>query len=572
MGLLYLIFAYVKTTLLPEQIKQHFKVAPVDKLLSIEDLTVLAFTRQGVHARFAATVVKTKPPEFLSFLRASVVISGVEVFDASDGERLVSIALSDPIDFDGRTDLKIRQDKVDVEVVGVERVKGIVRRVEIGGKKEAERVTVKIAVTLSSITLWGWTIVEGLTLVKELNVGKLQAAKEAALAKYQAEEKAALEAAQAAEAETKAAMEAAAKEAVRADVAAISEQVAIVPLTDNGSSSQTQDNNNSAQSKPDEATVAAANGETRQQEGEAATNWTDDDASSTDEDPNSSSPEESDLEGEQQIPTSSGGSSGGRDASTDDDDESYHSDSPPPAYAITDPSLHCPPLPDIHPSTNPNPLPGPTRVRIGAESLFPDPILTPLPVIAGLSGITTGLEIRFAAPPALSLTLQSIKFSVHLNGFAAATGNLTNISFSPSTLTSTIGIEIVPSVVARPISGLAGMFRGVLKGAIAGTVSGIMTGDWGSGAAVISVRDIEITDGEGKRVEWVERIMGALELEKDLDAVRQVRTHGGQGAAQIKEVVLGVASGVLDAANRAYGATRREWDGDLLGFVNIMGI
>ncbi|KAJ3045539.1 hypothetical protein HDV00_009196 [Rhizophlyctis rosea] len=526
---LYVLFSQARTHFIPEQIRRAFRTAPVNRLLSIQQLEILHFTPRGVQVRFNALVVKSKPPPFLWFLEARASVSTVQIADAGDGEPIAEIRLSDPVNVVGTADVVVNQENLEVEFVGLEKVKTLLRRVEIGGAKEVDRITMRVTITVTSVHLWGYLFLDNLVLQKEMNVGKLRVDAAAAQARYQAEEKAAIEAAELAEAQAKAAIEQASKEEYEAEVDVLTKKYHAKRVEGHLGHDGTL-----VEEHDDEIDLTPVENGTSLKDGGSET---------------------------VDSPDSEDGTVGVEPESKDDhpneDDQQPNSDDDQPTYSITDPLIPRAPLATdlpLPPTTPTLPPPKPRQpLRVGAESLFPSPTFTILPVVASLQSITTGLMIHFTAPPTLTLTIQSVRFSVYLNGNLASTGTISNIHISPDTLSFPVALEIIPEVMARPISGLFGMARGVLRGAFAGTVNGLMTGEWGQGAAVIGVRDIQIVDGEGKRMEWVEGILASMDMEKDLDAVRTVKAHAGEAVGTVKQGVWALVNAVLDAASKNYG-------------------
>ncbi|KAJ3048168.1 hypothetical protein HK097_010814, partial [Rhizophlyctis rosea] len=218
LSFLLLILLQARQKFIPDQIRKAFRTAPVNRVLSIQDLSILSFTPRGVQVRFHALVLKSKPPPLLWFLEARAAVSTVSIADATDGEPIGEVRLSNPVEVKGTEDVVVRQELLEVDFVGLEKIKNLMRRVEIGGPKEADRITLRLTINVDSVHVWNYLFLSDLVLSKDMNVGKLRADAAAAQARYAEEEKAAIQAAEAAEAQAKAIIERVSKEEYEAEV------------------------------------------------------------------------------------------------------------------------------------------------------------------------------------------------------------------------------------------------------------------------------------------------------------------------------------------------------------------
>ncbi|KAJ3215307.1 hypothetical protein HDU67_000584 [Dinochytrium kinnereticum] len=198
----------------------------------------------------------------------------------------------------------------------------------------------------------------------------------------------------------------------------------------------------------------------------------------------------------------------------------------------------------------------------GAEGVFPGIKAIRQPVDTSISGFSTGLSLTFTRPPSLSLRLGMVSFDIQLNGSNVATATVNGIEFRPSSTRADIMIEVIPSMVKKPIRGFLSSARGVLRGALNGTVAGLVNGEWGSGATVLRVMNLQVEDEGGNKIAWVENVLEALDLEHDLDAVRRLGGAAKGAARDVKDGILDVAAGVLVAGgNRCSVIVRRSGAG-----------
>ncbi|KAJ3106891.1 hypothetical protein HDU97_005378 [Phlyctochytrium planicorne] len=180
-----------------------------------------------------------------------------------------------------------------------------------------------------------------------------------------------------------------------------------------------------------------------------------------------------------------------------------------------------------------------------ADGVFPDLKLNQQPVDTSMSGVSTGVSLTFSRPPSLWLKLGTISLDIQLNGSSVASATVTGLEFYHNSTRADIMIEIVPSVVKRPIVGLLSSARGVLRGALNGTVAGLVNGDWGSGATILRITNIKVENEDGRRVLWVDNVLESVVLEHDLDGVRRLGGAAKGAARDVKDTVWNVAAGVL---------------------------
>ncbi|RKO92890.1 hypothetical protein BDK51DRAFT_38362 [Blyttiomyces helicus] len=223
-----------------------------------------------------------------------------------------------------------------------------------------------------------------------------------------------------------------------------------------------------------------------------------------------------------------------------------------PSATVRTPPLSLSPTPRRH---RPSRRPPRERIRIGFDSLLPPASFTPAPVIPGRV-IRAGLDVLFSAPPALTCSLLGqVSFAITLNGSHVATGSVNGLGVVSSRRTASIGIDVVPVVMSRPIRGLATLARGVIKGALSGAVNGFVSGDWGGGAVVVGLRDVAVFDLTGRRVEWIEELVSGLSLERDMEAVKRLRRRAGRVVGSVADGLFDVVIQVMDAAGGPRGCS-----------------
>ncbi|KAJ1558503.1 hypothetical protein HK405_013535, partial [Cladochytrium tenue] len=266
---------------------------------------------------------------------------------------------------------------------------------------------------------------------------------------------------------------------------------------------------------------------------------------------------------------------------------------------------------------------GEDRARGPADGVLPGLAVRRRAVETSLRGVAVGLALTVTRSPALRLALGAVTFDVLLNGHVVARGRATGLTLGGSSVPSGSGsssagadgdpggdgsgavrrttaaelrVEIVPAVVASPVRGLLSSARGVLRGALAGAVSGLAGGEWGSGAAVVSVTNLRVaapayvsppptvvvpgeapaaaaaTEKVGSAtavsvktkpagpptaasaaasgdaavpVAWLDEVLAPLVLEHDLDAVRRVGGAARGAWRDLADAVLGIFQGLL---------------------------
>ncbi|KAJ3411047.1 hypothetical protein HDV05_002869 [Chytridiales sp. JEL 0842] len=204
---------------------------------------------------------------------------------------------------------------------------------------------------------------------------------------------------------------------------------------------------------------------------------------------------------------------------------------PPHAKLSRLPPRPMPPLPPFRLPGPPGLFPSP-KVETGSEK--PSPLTLPL-------------LLSFSAPyPSISLPPLTILFPLHMNSHPLANLTVNSPTFHFLTRSHEVNIHIKPLIVSNPIKGLVSSTRGFLRGALRGTMSGVLGGEWGSGATIVSVptREVKVECG-GERIFWVEEILGVLEVEKDLDAVRKLGAAVKRGVGGLRGGVEGVVEGFV---------------------------
>ena len=141
-----------------------------------------------------------------------------------------------------------------------------------------------------------------------------------------------------------------------------------------------------------------------------------------------------------------------------------------------------------------------------------------------------------------------IKFHLTLNGSTFAAGVLQGLIIGPNTSSVQVSISLKSIVLKNPVRGMASTVKGLLKGAMTGSLNGLLFGNWGQGLSVVGLRKIELYSSSGSRVEWLEQVLDTLELEKDLEAVKRLRSNAGKVAKNVKDGFASVSGSFVDAA------------------------
>ncbi|KAI8850400.1 hypothetical protein BC829DRAFT_389339 [Chytridium lagenaria] len=183
----------------------------------------------------------------------------------------------------------------------------------------------------------------------------------------------------------------------------------------------------------------------------------------------------------------------------------------------------------------------------GPEGVFPGIKPNRQPVDTSMTGLSTGLSLTFARPPSLQLRLGTVSFDIHLNGSIVASAAINGIEFRHDSTRADILIEVIPSMMKRPIRGLLSSARGVLRGALNGAVSGLINGEWGSGSTVLRIVNLRIEDEIGAPVLWVMDVIEALDLEHDLDAFGRLGGAAKGAAKDVRDSVFEITAGLIAA-------------------------
>lgn len=160
-----------------------------------------------------------------------------------------------------------------------------------------------------------------------------------------------------------------------------------------------------------------------------------------------------------------------------------------------------------------------------------------------------GCIIEFAAPPILNLSIPVIKFHITLNGSNFAAGVLQGLIIGPNVSSVQVSINLKSIVLTKnPVKGIASTAKGFIKGAMAGTLNGLLFGNWGHGVSVVGVHNFELYTSSGSRVKWLEEVLDTLDIEKDLEAVKRLRSKAGKVAKNVKDGFVNVSGSFVDAA------------------------
>ncbi|KAI9357022.1 hypothetical protein DFJ73DRAFT_958134 [Zopfochytrium polystomum] len=195
---------------------------------------------------------------------------------------------------------------------------------------------------------------------------------------------------------------------------------------------------------------------------------------------------------------------------------------------------------------SPNPAPE-SLERLPHESLLPGLEISQLPIESTMTSFSTGLVLQFSKPPPLGLRLGSVGFDVQLNGSTFASGVVTGVHLHKRT-------KRVPWCPAQ-CKACCRRRGGFLQGALNGAVSGLAGGEWGSGAAVVRITNVTVTESHGKEVKWLDEVLQAVELEHDLDAVRLLGGAARDAAKDVVESVLSILQGLPTQLASAVGAS-----------------
>ncbi|KAI8913724.1 hypothetical protein BC831DRAFT_489774 [Entophlyctis helioformis] len=549
---LFAVFWYflAKFLLLPAIIQYVVKIVPLDKELTYHSLALKSITDHGVQASLDVTILDTN---FLPMNMGTVVVrlvSPVRVYDALLGDLWAETLIQSPIIAGGppgteSTDVRVKLDHVEV-VLGesMEALKQVVRRVVIGGQKEVERISVRVDMTATIDICGGLMVLDAVPLTKTINIGELIAIKVAAERKRKQDaEKRREKLQKQMEKEVQQHLEEQQKleeEEARKQGELEKELREAQETVDYFAETVVQDDESGSELKPFAPAdavdaVAAASGaatgaeKTSDADAEAAAAAT---AAAAPAPavvaPPAANPEEvaslimsgqfESIDIKQFV--SRTGSYGIPTINRAAIDETVH--------AVVKEAL------------------------TGVDSLIPVPVITPLPVTPLMRSINGGLDIVFPTPPNLTYKLGSVRFHALLNGSRVAQGTIRGLEMSNERTNMTITVEIVPAMTSEaPVRGLASTAKGMLTGAVKGALNGFLYGDWGAGATIVGVTGLQVENEEGRMVAWMEELLSVVEIEYDIDAVRKVGSTAAKATGSLKESVLHMAVGVVDAARRS---------------------
>ncbi|KAJ1548606.1 hypothetical protein HK405_002043 [Cladochytrium tenue] len=610
--------------LAPRAIQHAVRVAPLDKLVVIHDVSVLGFTPDGLDLRLHLRVLGTRLP--LSFLTAglqdaptatvSLVVaespasrvtpqppprppsplpspasSSAKAGSADTpptaaaaaesrhvvASPLARVCLSETITATGLGDLRIRQSCIRVHILSTANVRALLRRILEKRSVAGIRIKLNLAVTIQVL---GFALWRDLPLEKVVDLGDALVRKNVALKQY-LEEKEGRRAMKRARTAAAAAAEAAAAAAPAAEPPQASKSDAAdeVPTPTTPAAS---DNGASTTVPPSDIAIKPGPGVDRPTRTGVA------------------------LSGESRPPTGTAvdNQGGGRGAAAE-----------PPIVAGN--------ITDDEEEEDADVQADEDRARGPADGVLPGLAVRRRAVETSLRGVAVGLALTVTRTPALRLSVGAVTFDVLLNGHVVARGRATGLTFGGSSVSSSSGsssagadgnpggdgsggvrrttaaelrVEIVPAVVASPVRGLLSSARGVLRGALAGAVSGLAGGEWGSGAAMVSVTNLRVaapayvsppptvvapeeapaaasaTEKVGSAtavsantkpagppaaasaaasgdavvpVAWLDEVLAPLVLEHDLDAVRRVGGAARGAWRDLADAVLGIFHGLL---------------------------
>lgn len=142
-----------------------------------------------------------------------------------------------------------------------------------------------------------------------------------------------------------------------------------------------------------------------------------------------------------------------------------------------------------------------------------------------------------------------VKFHITLNGSTFAAGVLQGLVIEPKMTSLLVSISLKSIVLTKnPVKGIASTAKGFIKGAMTGTLNGLLFGNWGHGISVVGVHKFELYTKSGSRVIWLEEVLDTLNIEKDLEAVKRLRSKAGKVAKNVKDGFVNVSGSFVDAA------------------------
>jgi hypothetical protein len=126
---------------------------------------------------------------------------------------------------------------------------------------------------------------------------------------------------------------------------------------------------------------------------------------------------------------------------------------------------------------------------------------------------------------------------------------LQGLIIGPNSSSVNVSIHLKSVVLSKnPVKGIASTAKGFLKGAVTGTLNGLLFGNWGHGISIVGVHKFELYTSSGFRVKWLEEVFETLEIEKDLEAVKRLRSNAGKVAKNVKDGFVNVSGSFVDAA------------------------
>jgi hypothetical protein len=415
--LLWLMHSLLQHSIVPWIIQKTVKEIPLDKDLKFNELSVLSFHRDGHVAKLDLTVLHTRPP--VSWVHIKVTpTTPLSLYDERSGKLLAQVSCYQPIVVTGTSDVRIKQDCVELFWKDSLALKELVRRAVIGGEQELSRISLKVSLCATFDIMHGLLYIPDLKLEKVINLGQVKEQKLKGKAK-------------------------------RAEKAESIRKKAGLDTTQNAQ--QQGESSNSSSSRLSQA-------------------------------------DQHFLEATQQPE--------------------------------------------------------------GIHSLLPQPTFRPLPMSTSVGSIVGGIDITFKEPPAMNLSLPVIRFKVSLNGSNVAQGVLQGLILTSKKDQVNLSIQLTSVVVEKPLSGMAATAKGMLRGALTGTLNGLLFGQWGEGASVVGIHNIEVFDKDGCHVVWLEQVLDAFEIEKDLEAFKRLRNRAGMAAGNVREAALNLGGTIMDAVAR----------------------
>ncbi|KAH6586684.1 hypothetical protein BASA61_006480 [Batrachochytrium salamandrivorans] len=517
----------LRLVLLPYLIQQFAQKVSLNHELSIETVQLKTVTDDGLRLALAFSVLGSAAPVNIGIITVRI-ISPIRVLDAVKGSLWATVLVHDPIHLGGAlgsvpTDMYVSLDQVDVMLGdSLDGLKQVVRRVSIGGIKEAEHISLRFELNVT-LDFFGLMTVANVALCRTLNVGEMMA-RAAAIEKRRA------------------------AESVR--MATTISQI----TTQIGCKLHTHDHDQEAVHHEEQEqshsqdllqgtikTPVPLPDESKQPETYSLSSL-DIVGNSSDTSLTKANIQVKPMEkiSDETIPTTS----------TPNDGKISQSEI---SKFITYDKKG---IPQLNKTAIHNAINEATKEALkknGISELFAIRTISHLPVKPHMRSILGGLDIQFDTIPNLTYKFTAIRFNVILNDSKVAHGTIRGFEMSDTRKDMQLILEIVPAVVSEaPILGIASTAKGMLKGAVKGALNGFLYGNWGAGSTIVSLSDIQVDNEEGRSISWLDELLSVVELEHDLDAVRKLGSSARHASGKpLTEGFALLTAGILEAAGTA---------------------